>query len=142
MEKIGLLININGKSKDLHYSPNSYDDNMFRYTEIRGNNWDLIEVFDYPNGFFEIYGFRNGSETIINSFDLLFNSFTYGDIIVINKDKNDNYIDICWRDFINIYYEVDNLSDYIIEDELSDIEEENEYDYDDSFIASEDEIEI
>ena len=137
MEKIGLLININGKSKDIHYYPNSYDDNLQRFTEIKGRNYDLVEVYDYPDGFYYIYGFRNGNDTIINKFDLLFSNFTYGDIIVVNKDKNDNFIDICWRDFINNYYQTDNLSDYILEDELEETEEDT-YDYSDSFIASED----
>ena len=97
-----------------------------------------VETFSYNGILYVICGYTEGYAP--TRFDLP-RETTYGDLIVYGLLDSDNREPISIRafDFLE-FLDGENLLDTIIEDEMfiGEPEEENEYDYSDSFIASED----
>ena len=95
------------------------------------HNWSL------PNDEkIKLFGFTNGRERLINKHELvppIDNELYYGDLILY-KIKSNKIVDFTAFNYHQWYqsiYQIEDLDDNIIEDELFEDEEEDEYEYGD-----------
>lgn len=129
--KSAIRLNRLGEPEEINYQ--DLNDLKTKFI-ISGKNLKEYEYLD-----FNIYflSFINGDEKIINKTELpppFDEKLFYGDIIFFKKDNN-----LSVKDYQTFYEEAfggfEDLDDTLLEDELT---EEDDYDYDDSFIASDD----
>ena len=91
----------------------------------------------WKNTNISIIGFTTGTENNINKHELpppIDTDLYYGDLIVFIKNANfsiENY-----KDFYNNIFQFEDLDDFLIQDELTDMPDKNDdYDYEDGFVV-------
>lgn len=121
----GLRIDIYGSIWTFHYSPFDVS-NIDKYAEDKGyGKLEILETFNIEDKTYLICGWKNGE--MFNDFDLN-ESNPFGDIIIYCINVNGMPSDADEGEFRDYYVDdVDNLSDYLLEDELEEKEEEYEY---------------
>lgn len=129
----GILINQSGNVENINYEEEDFVNRFDRFIFNRGVG-DLICFDDIE---------LNGISILFYGYELGYNNFNmfefphinvYGDAIIIGLDENQEFVDIDAAT-LDEYLRVDDLDDFIIEDGLD--LGENEYDYNDPFIAPE-----
>lgn len=119
-------------------------ENIINFDKNDYTNLKLLHIWEQDNEKIILLGLKKGKENNINHHELpkpVDNILYYGDLIVYKVKKNKivkfNNLDYkkWWEEQFGGF---EDLDDTIIEDELLEDDTEDDYDYDDSFIASED----
>lgn len=108
-----------------------YDEMKEYVSENLAISVDRQEVNGYDDVIFEIWATMTGSDYNIRNFE-------YGnymdDVYVFATDINGNSVNVDYRLFLSNYFSYENLDETMIEDEC--FTQDEDYDYDDSFIDS------
>lgn len=127
-----VLINRLGEFTEIHYTTQK---NLITKFVCKGTGKPkILHVFDD----IKYYGFSSGEENIINKTELpppIDNELYYGDIIAFS-DKKDLTIEY-YKEFYDNIFDIEDLDDTLLEDEM--FEQDDDYDYDDSFLVPDDE---
>jgi hypothetical protein len=130
---IGLIIKQNGENEILNFTLQDVTNGFNRFIENCGvGPIECFDMIEEDNGFYLFYGWKCGYNNF-NMFEFP-RANVYGDAFVIFVNRNREAMDIDTDNFNNLF-ECEDLDDTLLEDEL---EEENEYNLEDSFIASDD----
>lgn len=134
----GCIVDINGNINDFYYSIIKYDNDMLDdYVENKGrgeynflDEYFTIDEETNKEYYYRIFGWKNGDK--LNKSEIIEEFDTYGDLIIICIDENNEPVDVDELDLDEIIPR--NLSDF--DDNDSHLDSDNEYDFMSDFIIN------
>lgn len=137
---VGAIVEMTGAFRLFNYDIKSYDeDNLDRFIENKGRGeYEKLEeyILEDEEGNDEkkywVFGYTNGEKKLLNKSEMIEELDTFGDIIIVCVDKNNEPMNVDMEDMENFLVQ-DIEEDF---DNDSHLGSDNEYDYEDGWIIN------
>ena len=135
---IAIRINLNSNMEEIEV--NDIIETIQTQTHYPHREYRLLERYEYDNLWLYVYGMLNLAYPF-NQYNFQLFNMT-GDVFALLVNETGDFVDLTIRDFVSFYEEVDDLDDYLIEDEMEEYSEIDEYTYDDGFLVRDSDTEM